>query len=270
MLFVARSHAKIAPQGNLFRRREAYRQQSLPGREVRSSVSEPTLFFALLAGTASFVSPCMLPVIPAFLAQLAGTSLGYTELKRRDVLLGTVLFVVGFSIVFAVLGVVLNAALQNAATEVLTWLSRIAGTVVILLGLHLTGLLRLPFLDRRFSVRAAANGPGHLAPLLFGASFAVAWTPCVGPILGSTLALAAAQPASAFPLLLAYALGLGAPFLLVALFPSRAFGLIKKHRGAAARLHTAFGVVLIGMGILVFTGTLSLLANFQLLNEVLL
>ncbi len=233
-------------------------------------MNEPTIFLATVAGLASFLSPCMLPVIPAFLAQLAGTSLGYTDLKRRDVFFNTLLFVLGFSTVFACVGIVLNAVLQESATETLTWLSRVAGTVVILLGLHLTGLLRLPFLDRQFSMRQTMPGPGHLASLLFGTSFAVAWTPCVGPILGSTLALAAAQPASAFPLLLAYAAGLGAPFLLVALFPSRAFGFIRKHRGAAARLHTAFGGVLILMGILVFTDTLSLLANFQLLNEVLL
>lgn len=106
--------------------------------------------------------------------------------------------------------------------------------------------------------------------LLFGASFAVAWTPCVGPILGSTLALATTRPASAFPLLLAYAAGLGTPFLLVGLFPARAFSFLKQHQRAAARVHVAFGVVLIGMGVLVFTNQLNLLANFPLLNEVLL
>ncbi len=233
-------------------------------------MTEPTLVLAAAAGTASFLSPCMLPVIPAFLAQLAGTSLGASELGRRDVFLSTVLFVAGFSAVFAALGVALNAALQGAATEVLAWLSRLAGTVVILLGLHLTGLLRLPLLERDYSARPKAPKPGYLSSALFGASFAVAWTPCVGPILGSTLALAAAQPASAFPLLLAYSFGLGAPFLLVGLFPSRAFAFLKKHRRRTARLHAVFGAVLVGMGVLVFTNKLSLLANFELLNEVLL
>ena len=228
---------------------------------------EPTLVVAAVAGLASFLSPCMLPVIPAFLAQLAGTSLDISDLRRRDVLLGTVLFVAGFSVVFAGLGVTLGAAFQGVATEALAWLSRAAGTVVILLGLHLTGLLRLPLLDRQ---RSPHHRSGHLAPLLFGASFAVAWTPCVGPILGSTLALATTQPAAAFPLLLAYAGGLGAPFLLVGLFPSRVLSFLKGHRRAAARLHVAFGGVLIGLGVLVFTNKLSLLANFQLLNEVLL
>ncbi len=212
----------------------------------------------------------MLPVIPAFLAQLAGTSLDLSDLQRRDVLLGTVLFVVGFSAVFATLGVVLGTVLQNVTTEALTWLSRLAGTVVIVLGLHLSGLLRLPVLDRQYSVHSRALKPGTLASFLFGASFAVAWTPCVGPILGSTLALATTRPASAFPLLLAYSIGLGAPFLLVGLFPSRAFSFLKRHRRAAARVHIAFGVVLIGMGVLVFTGQLNSLANFPLLNEVLL
>ena len=230
-------------------------------------MSEPTLVVAAFAGLASFLSPCMLPVIPAFLAQLAGTSLDASDLRRRDLLLSTALFVAGFSAVFAGLGVTLGAVLQEVATEALAWLSRAAGTVVILLGLHLTGLLRLPLLDRQGSPRSRS---GHLAPLLFGASFAVAWTPCVGPILGSTLALATTQPAAAFPLLLAYAGGLGAPFLLVGLFPSRALSILKGHRRAAARLHVAFGAVLIGLGVLVFTNKLSLLANFQLLNEVLL
>ncbi len=233
-------------------------------------MTEPTLVLAAAAGTASFLSPCMLPVIPAFLAQLAGTSLGASELGRRNVFLSTLFFVAGFSAVFAVLGVLLNAALQGAATEVLAWLSRLAGTVVILLGLHLTGLLRLPLLERDYSARPKAPKPGYLSSALFGASFAVAWTPCVGPILGSTLALAAAQPASAFPLLLAYSFGLGAPFLLVGLFPSRAFAFLKKHRRRTARLHAVFGAVLVGMGVLVFTNKLSLLANFELLKEVLL
>ncbi|MBA2535102.1 MAG: cytochrome C biogenesis protein [Rubrobacter sp.] len=231
---------------------------------------EPTLVLAGFAGLVSFLSPCMLPVVPAFLAQLAGTSLDLSDLRRRDVLFGTVLFVLGFSAVFATLGVVLGTVLQNAATVVLVWLSRIAGTVIIVLGLHLTGLLRLPVLDRQYSVHPGMLKPGHLASFLFGASFAVAWTPCVGPILGSTLALATTRPASAFPLLLAYAAGLGAPFLLVGLFPSRVYSFLKRHRKVAARVHVAFGVVLIGMGVLVFTGQLNLLANFPLLNEVLL
>ncbi len=233
-------------------------------------MAEPTLALAAAAGMASFLSPCMLPVIPAFLAQLAGTSLGHEDVRRRGVLAGTVLFVAGFSVVFAVLGIALNTALAGVAAETLAWLSRLAGIVIVLLGLHMTGLLRVPAFDREYAIKQSKTGSGHLTPALFGVSFAVAWTPCVGPILGSTLALATAQPASAFPLLLAYSLGLGTPFLLVGLFPSRAFAFFRRHGRMAARLHTIFGAVLIGMGVLVFTGQLSLLANFQVLNEVFL
>lgn len=233
-------------------------------------MAEPTLAFAAAAGVASFLSPCMLPVIPAFLAQLAGTSLGYTDIRRRDVFASVLLFVGGFSLVFAALGVALNAALAEVATETLAWLSRLAGVVIIFLGLHMSGLLRLPFLEREYAIKPVRMRSGHLTSFFFGASFAVAWTPCVGPILGGTLALAASQPAAAFPLLLAYSFGLGAPFLLAGLFPSRAFAFFKKHRRWAARLHAGFGVVLIGLGVLVFTGKLNLLANFEVLNEVLL
>lgn len=234
-------------------------------------MTEPTLFVAVAAGLFSFLSPCMLPVIPAFFAQLAGTSLGNADIVgRKDVFFNSALFVIGFSAIFASLGVVLNALLSGATTEVILWLSRVSGVIIILLGLHLTGLLRLPILDREFALRRGAVKPGYLTPLLFGASFAVAWTPCVGPILGSTLALAASQPASAFPLLLAYAAGLGAPFLLVGLFPASAFAFLKRHRRGTGIMHTAFGAALIGMGVLVFTDTLSLLANFRLLTEVLL
>lgn len=235
-------------------------------------MTEPTLVLALAAGVISFLSPCMLPVIPAFFAQLVGTSLIETDLKRTNVLSSAVLFVVGFSTVFAVMGVVLNALLQGAATEVLRWLSRLAGVVIIILGLHLSGLFRVPALDRQYSpgLGGRALKTGSLTSFLFGASFAVAWTPCVGPVLGSVLALAAARPVSAFPLLLAYAFGLGAPFLLVGLFPSRGFAFIRRHRRWAKRIHTAFGFLLIGMGVLVFTEQLSLLANFEALNRVLL
>lgn len=234
-------------------------------------MAEPTLVLAFAAGVASFASPCMLPVMPAFFAQLAGTSLGRAQdLGRRDLLLGAFLFVGGFSLVFAVLGVTLSAVLEEVAAETLAWLSRLAGTVIIVLGLYMIGLLSLPVFDREYSAKPIKTGSGRLAPLLFGASFAVAWTPCVGPVLGSTLALATARPASAFPLLLAYAAGLGTPFLLVGLFPSRGFAFVRRHGRWAARLHAAFGAVLIGMGVLVFTGKLGLLANFDVLNEVLL
>ena len=228
---------------------------------------EPTVPLAFVAGIVSFASPCMLPVLPAFFAQLAGTSLGREGASGRLAKFsGAALFVAGFSLVFAVLGVALDVALAGLAAETLAWLSRLAGAVIIALGLGMTGLIQLPLTQRGLP---AGTRSGRLRPLVFGASFAVAWTPCVGPVLGSTLALAAAQPAVAFPLLLAYALGLGAPLLLVGLLPPSGFEFVRRGGRWAARLHVLFGTVLVVMGVLLFTGELDLLVNFRLLAEVL-
>lgn len=229
-----------------------------------------TLAFAFLAGLVSFLSPCVLPIIPGFLAYLAGTA-GAGKGKRHLLLFHSALFVLGFSLVFAVLGVLLNSVLSHSAYDVQTWLSRVGGLLIIFFGLHLTGLIEIPFLQSTHSVKI--NSPVSsrpLASLLFGAAFAVGWTPCVGAVLGSILALAASQPASAFPLLLSYSLGLGIPFLLAGAFADRFSGALFSHAHALEWLTRAFGVVLIALGILVFTQTLTLVANLGFLNQWLL
>lgn len=238
---------------------------------LKLGMSEISIGFAVVAGFASFVSPCMLPVIPAFLAQLGGTldADSDTRVSRRQVFVNTLLFVLGFSAVFAVLGVALNSVLGNAATEITVWLSRIAGTAIIVLGLHITGLIEIPALDRSYSVADSFEFKGgRVTPFVFGASFAVGWTPCVGAFLGSTFALAASQPGSAFVTLMAYSFGLGIPFMAVALAPSKTFNYVRKRPSRLSLVHRFFGFVLIGMGVLVFTNSLNLLASFPVLNEV--
>ena len=230
---------------------------------------EPTLMIAFVAGVASFASPCMLPVIPAFFAQLAGTSLGRAqELGRRDLLFDAFLFMIGFSFVFAVLGVALNAALDEVAAETLAWLSRLAGAVIVVLGLHMMGLLRMSVLDRSYPARPMAAGSGRLGPLLFGPSFAVAWTPCVGPILGTTLTLAATSPGAAYNSLLAYSLGLGLPFLITGAFFSQSTKIIRKMVKHLKYFNPLMGAILIILGILVLTNQLSVIGNFPLANEI--
>ena len=231
-----------------------------------------TLVTAFVAGVVSFLSPCILPIIPAFLAYLAGeSSSGGASGNRFTIFLNSVFFVLGFSIVFAALGVLLNGALSHVAYSAQAWLSRIGGAVVIFFGLYLMGFFKIGFLEydhkinfkRRFKSR-------YLTSLLFGFAFAAGWTPCVGPVLGGILGVAASVPNQAFYLLLSYAIGLGIPFLAVGLFVSQASQLIEKYIAVIKYVTPIFGAVIVVLGILVFTQSLPLIANFGFLNKILL
>ena len=226
---------------------------------------------AFAAGLVSFLSPCVLPIIPGFLAYLAGTSLDASGAKRKAIFLNSVFFVLGFSVIFALLGVLLNTVLERAAYDVQIWLARIGGAIIIFFGLYLVGLIRLPFLEReyKFSVHTKFSSK-YVTSFAFGAAFAAGWTPCVGAILGGILGLAATAPGSAFSLLLAYAVGLGVPFLAVGLFASQASDLISRYQKQLTYVSRVFGVILIITGILAFTQNLSRIANFELLNRWLL
>ena len=230
-----------------------------------------TIIISFIAGLVSFLSPCVLPIIPGFLAYLAGASLKDAERKRWSIFLNSIFFVLGFSIVFASLGVLLNTVLIKIAYDVQIWLSRIGGGIIIFFGLYLTGLIQIPFLEQehKFAVRIKFKSQ-YLTSLLFGAAFAAGWTPCVGAVLGGILGLAALNPGSAFSLLFFYSLGLGIPFLLVGLFASRASEFIKRYAGWFHYLNATFGILLIALGILAFTQSLNLIANLEILNRFLL
>ncbi len=238
---------------------------------------------AFIGGIVSFLSPCVLPIIPGFLAYLAGesaSSAGAAAVKpsRVQIFLNSLFFVIGFSIVFAVLGVLLNTVLAHAAYAVQEWLSWIGGAVIIVFGLYLMGFFRIPFLeaDHKFGVSlgGGADGKGfrsrYLTSLVFGFAFAAGWTPCVGPVLGGILGLAVSTPGAAFYLLLAYALGLGIPFLIVGALAAQASALINRYAEKLEYVTKAFGAILVILGILVFTQSLSLVANFGFLNNLLL
>ncbi len=234
-------------------------------------MNDLSITVAFVGGLVSFLSPCVLPIIPGFLSYLAGSSLQGGTPSRKEILASSVFFVLGFSLVFAALGVLLNTLLAGAAYSVQIWLSRIGGTLVIIFGLYLTGLLKISFLERphTFAVKRAVHSR-YVTSFLFGLAFAAGWTPCVGAALGAILGLAATAPGSAFVLLLAYSLGLGLPFLLVGAFAAQASGVIEKYQKALVYISKIFGVVLIILGILVFTSQLSRIANFELLNTFLL
>lgn len=234
---------------------------------------EINFFIAFVAGVISFLAPCVLPLIPGFLAYLAGSTVGEEDStrERRRIFVNSVFFVLGFSSVFALLGVLLNTLLETVAYDAQIWLARVGGMVIIFFGLYLTGLIKIGFLEREHKLQVKHKfNSRYLTSFVFGAAFAVGWTPCVGAVLGGILGLAASAPGSAFGLLLSYALGLGVPFLLVGLFTSQAARLINKYVKWVKYINIIFGLILIGLGILVFTQQLSRIANFEFLNNILL
>lgn len=230
-----------------------------------------SIITAFLAGLVSFLAPCVLPIIPGFLSYLGGASVGEAEVKRKEIFLNSLFFVLGFSVVFALLGVLFNTILESIAYDAQTWLARIGGALIIFFGLYLIGLIHIPFLEREHKLTVRAKTASRYATsFLFGLAFAAGWTPCVGPALGVILGLAASQPGSAFILLLSYAIGLGVPFLLVGLFVAQADRLIQGYVTVLRYVNIIFGILLVALGILVFTQSLNLIANWDFLNRWLL
>jgi cytochrome c-type biogenesis protein len=230
---------------------------------------DPTIIFSFFAGLVSFLSPCMLPVIPAFIAHMAGTNLD-NDFNRKKVFLTALMFVLGFSIIFGTIGVLLNSFLESASTQILHYLSMVAGAVIIFFGAHLTDIINIPKLEREHKLGLENKlGSGYIPSILLGGAFAVGWTPCVGPILGSVFALASATPGSAFVLLTAYSIGIGTPFLMIGAFPNRFREYILQHQASVSKTRKLFGYVMILLGVLIATQNLSLIASFGVLEMVL-
>jgi len=227
-----------------------------------------------LAGLVSFLSPCVLPLVPPYLGYLGGTTLSQAATAEKldnkvwlRVVIGSVFFVLGFTTVFVGLG----AGASAFGQLILSYrqpLSMIAGGVIILFGLHFLGLLRIPFLYSEARYHTEIQGASFLGAYVIGLAFAFGWTPCIGPVLMTVLALAADQAnlAKGVQLLFAYSLGLGVPFILaaVAIRPFMAFmQRFKKHLGTVEKL---MGVILILTGIMFLTGTMSWLSQWMLEN----
>lgn len=225
------------------------------------------ILLAFTAGLVSFLAPCVLPLIPGYLAYLSGTTIDQSENQRWVIFLNSIFFVAGFALVFALLGVLLNTLLERIAFDVLVWLSRVGGLIIIFFGLYLLGVINLGFLNREYRLRVSIPLPKYLSSFIFGAAFAAGWTPCVGAVLGAILGLAAISPGSAFTLLLAYSFGFGLPFLVVGLFAAQAQTWISNLGAGLVWINRLFGAVLIIFGILIFTQNLVKIANFELLQS---
>jgi len=191
--------------------------------------------------------------------------------KQWTVFLNAVFFVLGFSIIFSIVGVLLQSVLSNVSFVVTQWLGYIGGTLIIFFGIYLLGLIKIPFLEQEHKLKVKKKFKYQYATsFVFGSAFAVGWTPCVGAILGAILTLAVANPALAFPLMLTYSLGLGIPFLLVGLFTDRASGFIEKAGPWLKYVNYVFGGILIILGILVFTNQLARFASVPFLTDILI
>ena len=213
------------------------------------------LLAAFVAGALSISSPCVLPLVPLYLAHLAGVGPGGGLPGRRVAMTHALAFVVGFGLIFVLLGVSLGA-LGGVFQAYRDWLVRAGGAFMVAMGLHLIGVLRVPALERthRLAIPGAGAHPGRLgSSFLIGVGFAAGWMPCVGPVLGAilTLAVSAADPTRAGALLAAYAAGLAVPFLAAA---AALGGLDRRLRRIGAWLTLGSGAVLTAVGVLMLLG----------------
>ena len=226
------------------------------------------MMIALTAGVLSFLSPCVLPIVPPYLAYMSGISMNYMRGQgSRRVMLPALFFVLGLSTVFLFLGFAAST-LGSMLLQYQGVMTRVAGAVVILFGLHFIGILRIPILNRDVRMDAGDRGGSAFGAYVLGLAFAFGWTPCIGPQLGAILSLAAteANVARGTALLGIYAIGLGLPFLLAALFINRAIGVMNRLKPWMGVIEKAMGVLLIVVGVALITGMFSVFSFFLLEN----
>lgn len=222
----------------------------------------PAMSVALVAGLLSFLSPCVLPVVPPYLAYMSGITVtelgGAQKAARRKALLTAVFFVLGLSTVFLFLGFTASAFgaffLQNQS-----YFNVVAGIVVMIFGAHFVGAIRIPFMEREARIDAGDKGGSAFGAYLLGLAFAFGWTPCIGPQLGAILSMAASEAnvARGTFLLAIYAAGLGIPFLLVAAFFPRLTGVMGWMKRHMEQIERIMGLLLWTIGLLMLTGGFS-------------
>jgi cytochrome c-type biogenesis protein len=227
-----------------------------------------TLIAAFGAGFLSFISPCVLPLIPGYLSFVSGVSL--EEMRdesavaaRRQVVITSLAFVLGFSLVFVALGASASAVgkflFRNSNV-----LGKVAGVLVIIFGLHTMGVFRIPFLETEKRLQAGSKPKSLMGAVMVGMAFGFGWTPCIGPILSGILVLAGSQETvwQGVVMLAVYSMGLGIPFLLTSLAINKFFaasGRIRRHYHA---IEVASGVLLVGIGVLLFTDQMTVIVRY--------
>ncbi len=238
------------------------------GIDIIDAALLPAMIVALIAGLVSFLSPCVLPVVPPYLAYMSGITLAELSAggrARAHALLPALFFVMGLSTVFLLLGLAASAA-GLAFLQYQSYFNTFAGVVVMIFGAHFVGVFRIGFLDREARLDVGDRGGSALGAYLLGLAFAFGWTPCIGPQLGAILSLAASEGSvvRGTLLLALYAAGLGVPFLLVAAFLPRLEGLMswmKKHMESIEKI---MGLLLWTIGLLMLTGGFSAISFWLL------
>ena len=240
-----------------------------------------TLLAAFGAGLLSFISPCVLPLVPGYLSYISGLSLdemrGTAPLQaggvgvavavspaaRRQVVIASLAFILGFSLVFISLGAAASA-IGQFLIEQQTLFSRIAGAIIIIFGLHTMGVLRIEWLYQEKRVHTTRKPAGFIGAGLIGVAFAFGWTPCIGPILAGILALAGTQETvgEGVRLLAIYSAGLGVPFLATALMTNRFFTAMGRIRRHYHKIELVSGALLVIIGVLIFTNRFTVIAQW--------
>ena len=224
-----------------------------------------SLFVAFVAGILSFLSPCVLPLVPSYLSFVTGMSLEDLQqgVDRRATLIHSLLFVAGFSIIFITLGA--SASFLGVFLRYYeVWIARIGGALIIVLGLHLTGIFRIAPLMRERRVQVNDKPAGYVGTIGVGAAFGAGWTPCIGPVLGAILTLAGTEESvgAGIVLLSVYSLGLAIPFLISALALDFFLNTFSRFRRLLPLVEKASGVMLIVLGLLLATGSFTILSSY--------
>ncbi len=232
-----------------------------------------TYWIAFTAGVLSFVSPCVLPLIPSYLTYITGLSFNQLDEAhpggkvRLTVLLHTLCFICGFSVVFILLGAIAGIAssqIQVFLREGLDWIAKIGGLLILLFGVHMTGLFSFRALLGEKRVHLHKRPAGFFGTFIIGVAFAAGWTPCIGPILASILMIAATsgQVGEGTILLTFYSMGLGVPFLLSGLLFHQFLGAFKRLRNHLRKIEIGTGIMLIAVGLMLMFGLLGPITMF--------
>jgi cytochrome c-type biogenesis protein len=228
----------------------------------------PSIFVALLAGIISFLSPCVLPIVPPYLAFMAGSSMDDIEAgKSKKVIISALFFVLGLSTVFMFLGIAASA-LGRSLLQYQREMTNIGGHIILIFGLHFIGIIRIPLLYREARMDIKAEGGTFISAYLLGLAFAFGWTPCIGPILGTILFLVVDEGniGRGMAMMGTYAFGLGLPFILAAVFITKAIGVMNRFKKHMRMVEIVSGVLMITIGVLMITDWFTAM-SFWLLEQ---